>query len=157
MFARTLAHDNAIEYALVVCGAEHLDEIPIAGETHVWEVKRARARRRLIPVSTWSRVRRRRQRSQISRVHLSAVEGGSPDDNSAYLIALLSIHPTPELVQPICEYLLLNSTALLVVSGFAEGGKKGVQKVWESIDEMWVWHALTDLKKKKKVVGGPRL
>jgi len=44
VFARALAHNDAIEHALVACGAEHVDEIYIAGETPLWEVERARAR-----------------------------------------------------------------------------------------------------------------
>jgi len=150
VFARALARDDVIEHALVVCGAEHLDEISIAGETHVWEVKRAHAP---LPSSSSSLEPTIREYTihpsdfGLPVHHLEAVSGGSPTDNSAFLIALLSIHPTPDFVQPICDYVLLNAAALLVVSGLAESWKEGVQKARESIDEMWAWHAFTDFKK----------
>ena len=154
VFAQALACDDAIEHALVVCGAEHLDEISIAGETHVWEVKREAP-----PSGAGAGAGADASSPTIREYtihpsdfglpvhHLSAVAGGSPADNSAYLIALLSIHPTPEFVQPICDYVLINAAALLVVSGLAEDWKEGVQKARESIDEMWAWHAFTDFKK----------
>jgi len=56
--------------------------------------------------------------------HLSPVAGGSPADNLAYLTALLSIHLTPDFIQSICDYVLLNAAALLVVSGLAEDWKE---------------------------------
>lgn len=153
MFAQALAHDDAIEHALVVCGAEHLDEISIAGDTHVWEVKRATpppgAEEELSQLSppTIREYMIHPSDFGLPVHHLSAVAGGSPAENSAYLIALLSIHPTPDFVQPVCDYVLLNAAALLVVSGLAEDWKEGVQKARESIDEMWAWHAFTDFKK----------
>ena len=163
VFARALADDAAIEHALVVCGAEHLDEISIAGDTHVWEVKRtpsdaAEPEPELLSSSS-SAAASSPSSSTITEYtihpsdfglpvhHLSAVAGGSPSDNSAYLIALLSIHPTPDFIQPICDYVLLNASALLVVSGLAADWKEGVHKARESIDEMWAWRAFTDFKK----------
>ena len=159
VFAHALARDAAVEHALVVCGAEHLDEISIAGDTHVWEVKRAPpaanananadadADADVVLEPTISEYTIHPSDFGLPVHHLSAVAGGSPADNSAYLIALLSIHPTPDFVQPICDYVLLNAAALLVVSGLAEDWKEGVQKARESIDEMWAWHAFTDFKK----------
>jgi len=159
VFARALARDAAIEHALVVCGAEHLDEISIAGDTHVWEVRRTPSDPDQASSSPSSPSSSSSPPPTITEytihpsdfglpVHpLSAVAGGSASDNAAYLIALLSIHPTPDFVQPICDYVLINTAALLVVSGLADNWKEGVQKARESIDEMWAWHAFTDFKK----------
>ena len=117
----------------------HLDEISIAGDTHFWEVKRA------LPLPTPTRGWSRRLASIPSTPptglpvhHFSAVAGGSPADNIAYIIASsLSTQP-PTLFGP---YATTSSTPLR--SSSCPASPRAGRRRRGRIDEMWALHAFT--------------
>lgn len=108
--------------ALVVCGAEGLDEVSPAGETYLWH---------LLPDGTI-------QESVISPLDfgiplhpLSEVAGGTPAQN-AELVRQLVDNKLPA-HHPIRDYVLLNSAALLYASGAVQEFKDGVAAADASI------------------------
>ena len=132
-FARSLAR-GGVERALVVCGAEGLDEISCAGATHAWELAAdgAVAPRVLHP------------RDFGLGVHpLEEVAGKSPGDNAETFKRLLrSGGEVPEGLGPVLDFVLMNAAALLVVAGIADDFVEGVEKARESIVSGQAWNAL---------------
>ncbi|CAG8515744.1 15411_t:CDS:2 [Cetraspora pellucida] len=77
---------------------------------------------------------------------ISAVKGGTPTDNAELLIRLLS----NEYEGPILDFVLLNSSAALVVSGLAKDFKDGVRVARESILSGRAKNALEEFKRQIK-------
>lgn len=63
---------------------------------------------------------------------LSSVAGGKPSENAQYIIDLLSNKLDPD-TSPIENFVVMNTAALLVVSGKASDEKEGVRLARESI------------------------
>ncbi|GAA5827079.1 hypothetical protein JCM10212_003725, partial [Sporobolomyces blumeae] len=114
---------SRVERAWVVCGKEGLDEISIAGETHVWEVENDSIRYFTVSPSTFG----------LSPSPLSSVTGGTPFENSQLLVSLLSGQVPP--TSPVENFVVLNAAALLVVSGRAKDEKEGVELARKSLNE----------------------
>ncbi|KAI5121346.1 hypothetical protein M0805_000654 [Coniferiporia weirii] len=135
-FARSL-RDSGVERALVVCGAEGLDEISCAGETHAWELKDGEIAEHTLHPSQFG-----------LRVHsLAHVAGGTPEENSVTFKTLLtSGAQIPEALEPVLEFVLLNAAALLVVAGVASDYKDGVRLARESVTSGKAWDALQKFK-----------
>lgn len=78
----TFAHslqDSGVERALVVCGAEGLDEISCAGDTYIWDLKEGEITETKINPKMFG-----------LRAHLLAeVAGGTPEENSKTFRELL--------------------------------------------------------------------
>ncbi|GAA5881195.1 hypothetical protein JCM16303_004838 [Sporobolomyces ruberrimus] len=107
---------GGVEKAWVVCGKEGLDEISIAGETHVWEVQ-GDSEIRYFTVSP--------SQFGLSSHPLSSVTGGTPHENSELLLSLLRGElPT---TNPVENFVVLNAAALLLVSGVVGDEKEGVE------------------------------
>jgi anthranilate phosphoribosyltransferase len=132
-FMRSLAN-GGVERALVVCGAEGLDEISCAGPTNVWELKDGQFSESTIhPEHDFG-----------LRCHpLSSVVGAGPDENARTFKTLLtSGENVPEALVPILEFVLVNASALLVVAGVASDYRDGVRLARESVYSGKAWNAL---------------
>ncbi|CAG8519552.1 10552_t:CDS:2 [Funneliformis caledonium] len=105
--------------AMVVNGAIGLDEISTEGETFVWHLSQSNIREYTIsPVDF-----------DLPSHPISAVKGGTPQENADLLIKLLS----NEYEGPILDFVLLNASAALVVAGLAKDFKDGVILARKSI------------------------
>ncbi|KAI6035819.1 glycosyl transferase [Pisolithus marmoratus] len=131
-FAKSLL-DGGVQRALVVCGAENLDEISCAGDTWVWELRDGQI------------IEAKLHPEQFGLpVHpLIEVAGGTAAENAETLKTLLkSGEKIPENLTPILHFVLLNASALLVVAGLAEDYKQGVRLALESMTSGAAWQAL---------------
>lgn len=138
LFARALA--GTTRRSLVVCGAEGLDELSCAGESHVWTVDGATGQ---VTESTLAP-----EDFGLARHPLDDVRGHSPAENAEVLRALLQPNyaskdrEVPLDLAPVRDFVCLNAAALLVVSGVAKDWKDGAEKAKESIASGKAWEAL---------------
>jgi len=102
--AATLA-ELGTHRAFVVHGAGGLDEISLAGETQIAEVREGTVRRFIIAPEDFG----------LSRAPLEAIRGGTPQDNATLIHSLLAGEPGPRL-----DIAIANAAAALVVAGLAE-------------------------------------
>ncbi|RIA97805.1 anthranilate phosphoribosyltransferase [Glomus cerebriforme] len=120
LVAKTLKIKGVTE-AMVVNGVIGLDEISPEGETTVWRVTQSQSD---VIKSTISPAD-----FGLPSHPISAVKSGSPEENAEILKKLLS----NEYEGPILDFVLLNASAALVVSGKAKDFKDGVKLSRESI------------------------
>ncbi|KAG1727792.1 glycosyl transferase [Suillus lakei] len=131
-FVQTL-RDSDVERALVVCGAEGLDEISCAGDTHAWQLVDGKITEITLHPELFG----------LSVHPLSSVAGGTPTENAGTFKALLnSGDDISESLTPVLHFVLLNASALLVVAGLASGFKEGVALAMNSITSGSAWNAL---------------
>lgn len=131
-FAHSL-NDGGVQRALVVCGAEGLDEISCAGETHAWELVDGRVSEKTLHPSQFG----------LDTHPLAAVSGGTPQENAeTFKLLLTSGDKIPERLTPVLHFVLLNASALLVIAGIARDFKEGVEKARQSITSGAAWQAL---------------
>ncbi|GAA5968189.1 hypothetical protein JCM3765_003697 [Sporobolomyces pararoseus] len=123
---------SRVEKAWVVCGKEGLDEISIAGETHVWEVTNPETPIKYFTLSP--------SQFGLSCHPLSSVTGGTPHENSELLLTLLRGELSIE--DPVENFVILNAAALLFVSGVAKTEKEGVELARKSLKEGGAMKAL---------------
>ncbi|KAI0345512.1 anthranilate phosphoribosyltransferase TrpD [Trametopsis cervina] len=124
---------GGVTRALVVCGAEHLDEISCAGKTHVWELKDGEITEGVISPEDFGLVPH----------PLAEVAGGSPEENAGtFKLLLTSGEQIPERLKPVLDFVLINASAVLVVAGVAQDYKHGVKLALESITTGKAWDAL---------------
>lgn len=132
IFALSL-RNGGVERALVVCGAERLDEISCAGDTFAWELKDGEITEMTLHPDLFG----------LKTHALSEVAGGSPEENAATFKTLLtSGEAIPERLTPVLHFVLMNSAALLVVAGVAKDFKDGMQRSLDSIKSGKAWEAL---------------
>jgi anthranilate phosphoribosyltransferase len=138
VFAEALTLSGA-KKALVVCGAEDLDEISCAGSTNCWMLKEVDNPKFKGPVNeededytTSDDEALPRMISELEEFQLSPADFGLPSHplsevysgklpkvNAAKLMSILRNELRPD--DPILDFVLLNTAALLVVSGVCEG------------------------------------
>jgi anthranilate phosphoribosyltransferase len=125
---------GGVKRAYVVCGAEYLDEISCAGDTHLWELlEDGSVRERTLRPADFG----------LPAHPLDHVKGSSPAENAAAFKTLLTSGDNiPVLLVPILDIVLMNAAALLVVAGRAENLKEGVRLARESITSGRAWDAL---------------
>jgi anthranilate phosphoribosyltransferase len=124
-----------VKRAYVVCGAEGLDEISCAGDTHVWELPEngGDVRERTLCPADFG----------LPTHPLSDVKSATPADNAAAFKALLtSGDNVPDHLIPILDFVLINAAALLVVAGRADSFRDGVRLARESVSSGKAWNAL---------------
>jgi anthranilate phosphoribosyltransferase len=124
-----------VRRGFVVCGAEGLDEISCAGDTHAWELREdGEVRERTFhPTADFG----------LPTHALADVKGASPAENAATLKALLtSGDDIPERLTPILDFVLINAAALLVVAGGADNFVDGVALARQAITSGKAWNAL---------------
>jgi anthranilate phosphoribosyltransferase len=143
-FAQTL-QKLGVKRALVVCGAEHLDEISIAGPTFTWsfddpngDVKEA-----IIQPEDFG----------VQSHPLSEVLGSSAADNAIVLRRLLTPNgkdPLPSTfnssLEAIQDFILINAAALLFIAGVAESYPHGVVLARQSLSNGKAMEALDSFK-----------
>ncbi|GAA5909115.1 hypothetical protein JCM6882_001193 [Rhodosporidiobolus microsporus] len=114
---------TGVKRAWVVCGAEGLDEISIAGETHVWDLQNDTITERTISPSDFG----------LSPSPLTSVAGGTPLENSLTLLSLLDGKLGD--AHPVENFVVLNAAALLFVAGRVQSLEEGVREARRSINE----------------------
>ena len=114
IFAEALRLSGA-KKAMVVCGAENLDEISCAGKTLCWRL--FEDEKRDIKVEQFDL---EPADFGLPRHALSEVAGGKlPQENAEILMSLLDNKLSKD--NPILDFVLLNTAALFAVSGVCEG------------------------------------
>lgn len=91
-------------HALVIHGAGGLDEISLAGETQIAEVREGRVRRFTLTPDEFG----------VPRASLEALRGGTPEENANLICSLLEGETGPKL-----DIVIINAAAALVVTGIA--------------------------------------
>ncbi len=107
------------EHALVVAGADGLDEITITSETKVTEVKNGRLHSYTLAPEDFG----------LSRSSLEALRGGDAETNSRICLAVLRGEKGPRR-----DVVLLNAGAALYVAGLAGSIGEGLELAKLSID-----------------------
>jgi len=131
-FAESL-RDSGVVRALVVCGAEGLDEISCAGDTWVWELKDGNITETTLRPTDFG----------LPTHPLTSVSGGTVSQNAETFKALLtSGFEIPDELTPVLHFVLMNASALLVVAGIASDYEHGVRLARESMRSGAAWKAL---------------
>lgn len=126
-------YEGGVERTLVVCGAEGLDEISCAGDTHAWQLMDGKITEIILHPELFG----------LTIHPLASVAGGTPTENAETFKALLnSGNDIPESLTPVLHFVLLNASALLVVAGLASDFKEGVALAMNSITSGSAWDAL---------------
>ena len=124
LMARALG-ELGVRRALVVHGADGLDEISIAGETYVAELRDGSVRRYTVTPEDFG----------LHRAPLEAVRGGDAKHNADIIHKIFGCSPhDPHLHGPLREIVLANAAAALVVAGRAGDFVAGVRLAGKSID-----------------------
>ena len=106
------------EHALVVHGADGLDELSTTGPTRVAEVRQGDIESyELEP-----------QRLGLERVPLEALAGGDPEKNARSMIAVLAGEPGP-----LADITALNAGAAIYVGGLCESLAAGVERARQTL------------------------
>ncbi|KAJ1666215.1 anthranilate phosphoribosyltransferase [Coemansia sp. RSA 1813] len=121
----------------VVCGDENLDEISIAGPTHVWHIQEnGDITNYTIHPSDFG----------VPAHPLSDAAGSSPEENKATLIRLLS-NSLEAKDEPIRDFVLVNTGFLLYISGMALSMKEGATIARDTLESGKVQTLLYDFAK----------
>jgi len=99
-----------VERAFVVHGADGLDEISLAGETMVAEVRGGTVRRFKVTPEEFG----------VARAPLEAIRGGTPAENAALIRRILEGEAGPAR-----DIVVINAAAALVAAGVAENFREG--------------------------------
>jgi anthranilate phosphoribosyltransferase len=118
LVAATLA-ELGVEHALVVHGAGGLDEISLAGETLIAEVKGGEIRRLTVTPEDFG----------IMRAPLEAVRGGTPTENAATIRSIFSGRSGPHR-----DIVIANAAAALVAAGAAQNFRDGAELAAAALD-----------------------
>ncbi|KAJ7623292.1 glycosyl transferase [Roridomyces roridus] len=122
---REIGHTFA-QRALVVCGYEKLDEL----------IDGVITEKTLTP-----------ELFGVEPHPLSTVVGGSPEDNAKTFTSLLtSGADIPDALKPVLDFVLINTSALLVVAGLAKDYVHGTELARDSITSGKAWAALQTFK-----------
>jgi anthranilate phosphoribosyltransferase len=109
LVAATLA-ELGVSRAFVVHGAGGLDEISLAGETMVAEVREGQIRRYTVQPEDFG----------VQRAPADAIRGGSPTENAAILESIFAGELGPRR-----DIVVINAAAALVASGVVENFQEG--------------------------------
>ncbi len=124
--ARALA-ELGVERAFVVHGAGGLDEISIAGETIVAEVRGGRVTRYAVTPEDFG----------VERAPVEALRGGAPGENAALIRRILAGEAGPQR-----DIVVANAAAALVAAGLAENFRDGARAAAKAIDSGAARHKL---------------
>jgi len=119
-----------VQRALVVHGAGGLDEISIAGETLVAEVREGSVTRSVLTPDDFG----------LPTDPLEALRGGSPQENAGLIRRLLEGETGPRR-----DIVLMNASAALVVTGIARNFREGKELAAEAISSGAAARKLADL------------
>jgi anthranilate phosphoribosyltransferase len=107
------------ERALVVCGADDVDEISVAGETRIVEVKDGRTEEWFV----------RPEELGVAPAEIEQIAGGEPERNAAIVVRVFDGEDGPPR-----NVVLLNAGAAILVGGGADDLRGGVERAREAID-----------------------
>lgn len=124
-----------IKEAMVVHGADGLDELSTTGENLVYHIKNGKIKKEYLSPESIG----------LKKAEIKELLGGDAEENAQIILNILNGEKGAKR-----EIVLLNSAAALVVSGIAKDFKDGVKKAAESIDS---GEALKVLEKLKNVSG----
>jgi anthranilate phosphoribosyltransferase len=117
LIAATLA-ELGVEHAFVVHGAGGLDEISLAGETQVAEVKHGAVRRFTVTPEEFG----------VARAPFESLRGGTALENAAILRRVLAGEPGPAR-----DIVVINAAAALVAAGVATNLREAADLAGETI------------------------
>lgn len=117
LVAGTLA-ELGVKRAFVVHGAGGIDEISLCGETLVAEVRRGRVNRYTVSPEDFG----------VSRAPLSAIQGGTPEENAAIIRRAFAGEAGPPR-----DIMVINAAAALVAVGAAENLRDAAQLAADKI------------------------
>lgn len=117
LMAATLV-ELGIERAFVVHGAGGLDEISLAGETLIAEVKDGAVRRYTVVPEDFG----------VSRAPIEALRGGTPQENAALIRRIFADEPGAAR-----DIVVVNAAAALVVARVARNFREGAQRAAQAI------------------------
>jgi anthranilate phosphoribosyltransferase len=117
LVAATLA-ELGVEHAFVMHGAGGLDEISLAGETHVAEVRRGGIRRFTVTPEEFG----------ATRAPLESIHGGTPAENAAIIRHILEGRTGPRR-----DIVVINAAAALVAAGVAANFHEAANLAREAI------------------------
>jgi len=123
LLARALG-ELGVRHAFVVHGADGLDEISIAGETYVAELRDGGVRNYTVTPEDFG----------LHRAPREAILGGDTAHNAAIINQILGRNGAQPEHGPRREFVLTNSSAALVAAGRAANFREGVRLAAESID-----------------------
>jgi len=129
LVAETLA-ELGVDHAFVVHGAGGLDEISLAGETLVAEVRDGSVRRFTVTPEDFG----------VSRAPLDSVRGGSAQENATTIRELFGGKSGPQR-----DVVVANAAAALVASNVAPNFLEGARLAAESLDSGAAKHKLAAL------------
>jgi anthranilate phosphoribosyltransferase len=107
------------ERALVVCAADDVDEISVAEDTRVVEVKDGRTEEWFV----------RPEDLGVERAEIEQIAGGEPEQNATMVMRVLDGEDGPPR-----DVVLLNAGAAILVGGGADDLRGGVERAREAID-----------------------
>ncbi len=117
LVAATLA-ELGVERAFVVYGAGGMDEISLAGETQIAEVRRGAVRRFTVTPEEFG----------VSRAPLEALRGGTASENAAIIHRVLAGE-----AGPLRDIVVINAAAALVAAGVAANFREAAILAGETI------------------------
>ena len=117
-------------HALVVHGADGLDEITLTGDSHIAELKKGKVKSYKLDPDELG----------LEICFSEDIKGGTPEENAAIIEGILKCENGPKR-----DIVLLNSAAAIYVAGIAKSMKDGVQCAVESIDSGKALAKLEDL------------
>lgn len=123
LMARVLG-ELGVERAFVVHGADGLDEISLAGETSITELRDATVRSYSVTPEDFG----------LHRAPLNAMRGGDTKHNAEIINQILGRNAAQHEHGPRREIVLANAAAVLVAAGHAADFRDGVRLAAESID-----------------------
>jgi anthranilate phosphoribosyltransferase len=107
------------ERALVVCAVDDVDEISVAEDTRIVEVKDGRTEEWFV----------RPEEFGVERAEIEQIAGGEPEQNAAIVVRVLDGEEGPPR-----DVVLLNAGAAILVGGGADDLRGGVERAREAID-----------------------
>jgi anthranilate phosphoribosyltransferase len=131
LVAATLA-ELGISHAFVVHGAGGLDEISLAGETLVAEVRNGVITRYTTTPEDFG----------VSRAPLEGIRGGSPPENAAIIGQIFAGEPGPQR-----DIVVINAAAALVAAGMAANFRDGAEAAAKALSSRAAQEKLAELKK----------
>jgi anthranilate phosphoribosyltransferase len=130
LVASTLA-DLGVEHAFVLHGAGGLDEISLAGETEIAEVRNGNLRRFTVTPEDFG----------LKRAPLEAIRGGDAKENAALVTQIFQGQPGAR-----TDIVIANAAAALVVTGHARDFRSAAELATQAIQSEAATNKLHQLK-----------
>ncbi len=130
LVAATLA-ELGTEHAFVVHGAGGLDEISLAGETTVAEVRNGKVRKFSVTPEEFG----------VKRAPVEAIRGGTAEENASLIRRILEAEAGPPR-----DIVVINAAAALVATGVSENFRDAAELACSAIDSGESCEKLTSLK-----------